>query len=40
MGIKTYNPTSPSRRFMTSNDFSEVTKDLSLIHISEPTRLC
>jgi len=26
MGIKTFRPTSPSRRFITSSDFSEVTK--------------
>ncbi|MEC9281272.1 MAG: 50S ribosomal protein L2 [Bdellovibrionota bacterium] len=26
MGIKTYKPTSPSRRNMTSNDFAEITK--------------
>lgn len=27
MGIKKYNPTSPGRRFQTSSDFAEVTKD-------------
>ena len=27
MGIKTYRPTSPSRRFITTADFSEITKD-------------
>jgi len=27
MGIKKYNPTSPGRRFQTSPDFAEVTKD-------------
>ena len=26
MGIKTYNPYTPSRRNMTSSDFSEITK--------------
>ena len=26
MGIKTYNPYTPSRRHMTSSDFSEITK--------------
>ncbi|MBF1037055.1 MAG: 50S ribosomal protein L2, partial [Parvimonas sp.] len=26
MGIKTYKPTTPSRRAMTTSDFSEVTK--------------
>ena len=44
MGIKTYNPYTPSRRNMTGSDFSEITKTtpekslcvslkLSLIHI-------
>ena len=32
MGIKTYNPYTPSRRHMTGSDFAEITK-LSLIHI-------
>ena len=27
MGIKTYKPTSPARRFYTSSDFREITKD-------------
>lgn len=27
MGIKTFKPTTPSRRFITSSDFSEITKD-------------
>ena len=27
MGIKTYNPYTPSRRHMTGSDFSEITKD-------------
>ena len=27
MGIKTYRPYTPSRRNMTSSDFSEITKD-------------
>ena len=27
MGIKTYNPYTPSRRNMTGSDFSEITKD-------------
>ncbi len=27
MGIKKYNPTTPSRRYMTTVDFSEITKD-------------
>jgi len=27
MGIKKYNPTTPSRRWMTGTDFSEITKD-------------
>ncbi len=35
MGIKTYNPYTPSRRHMTGSDFSEITKktpeNLSLI---------
>ena len=26
MGIKTYNPYTPSRRHMTGSDFSEITK--------------
>ena len=26
MGIKTYKPTTPSRRAMTTSDFSEITK--------------
>ena len=26
MGIKTYNPYTPSRRSMTGSDFSEITK--------------
>ena len=29
MGIKTYNPYTPSRRQMTGSDFSEITKDNS-----------
>ena len=28
MGIKTYNPYTPSRRQMTGSDFSEITKRL------------
>ena len=28
MGIKTYNPYTPSRRNMTGSDFSEITKQL------------
>ena len=28
MGIKTYNPYTPSRRNMTGSDFSEITKKL------------
>ena len=27
MGIRTFRPTSPSRRFITSSDFKEITKD-------------
>ncbi|MBI4705170.1 MAG: 50S ribosomal protein L2 [Deltaproteobacteria bacterium] len=27
MGLKTYKPTSPSRRYYTSSDFAEITKD-------------
>ncbi len=27
MGIKTYNPYTPSRRHMTGSDFSEITKN-------------
>ena len=27
MGIKTYNPYTPSRRHMTGSDFAEITKD-------------
>ena len=27
MGIKSYNPYTPSRRHMTGSDFSEITKD-------------
>ena len=27
MGIKKFNPTTPSRRFMTGSDFAEITKD-------------
>jgi large subunit ribosomal protein L2 len=27
MGVKNYNPTSPGRRFQTSYDFDEITKD-------------
>jgi len=27
MGIRTYRPTSPSRRFVTTSDFKEITKD-------------
>ncbi len=27
MGIKTYNPYTPSRRNMTGSDFSEITKE-------------
>ena len=27
MGIKKYNPYTPSRRHMTGSDFSEITKD-------------
>ena len=29
MGIKTYNPYTPSRRNMTGSDFSEITKIFS-----------
>ena len=29
MGIKTYNPYTPSRRNMTGSDFSEITKTYS-----------
>ncbi len=29
MGIKTYNPYTPSRRHMTGSDFAEITKDHS-----------
>ena len=29
MGIKTYNPYTPSRRNMTGSDFSEITKNNS-----------
>ena len=29
MGIKTYNPYTPSRRNMTGSDFSEITKSNS-----------
>ena len=29
MGIKTYNPYTPSRRHMTGSDFSEITKSNS-----------
>ena len=28
MGIKTYNPYTPSRRQMTGSDFSEITKKI------------
>ena len=38
MGIKTYNPYTPSRRNMTGSDFSEITKttpEKSLLRISE-----
>ena len=42
MAIKTYKPTTPSRRNMTVTDYSGLSKvkpeKLSLIHISEPTR--
>src|SRR5450756_2768282 len=44
MGIKRFKPTSPGRRFMTVDTFEDITRSepersLSLIHISEPTRL-
>ena len=30
MGIKTYNPYTPSRRQMTGSDFSEITRKISV----------
>ncbi len=41
MGIKTYNPYTPSRRHMTGSDFSEITTstpEKSLSRISEEKR--
>ena len=38
MGIKTYNPYTPSRRQMTGSDFSEITKttpEKSLLEFQE-----
>ncbi len=38
MGIKTYNPYTPSRRNMTGSDFSEITKttpEKSLVIVSK-----
>ena len=32
MGIKTYNPYTPSRRNMTGSDFSEITKSTQRSH--------
>ena len=41
MGIKTYNPYTPSRRNMTGSDFSEITKTtpetVSYTHLTLPT---
>ena len=31
MGIKTYNPYTPSRRHMTGSDFSEITKKIPAV---------
>ena len=42
MGIKTYNPYTPSRRNMTGLDFSEITKstpEKSLVVIRERSQL-
>ena len=38
MGIKTYKPTTPSRRYITGSDFSEVTKTEPEKHLLEPKR--
>ena len=41
MGIKTYNPYTPSRRNMTGSDFSEITKttpEKILVRIFEEER--
>ncbi len=41
MGIKTFNPYTPSRRHMTCSDFSEITKstpEKSLTSVSEEKR--
>ncbi len=34
MGIKTYNPYTPSRRHMTGSDFSEITKNTREISVT------
>ena len=42
MGIKTYNPYTPSRRQMTGSDFAEITKttpEKSLLVIQKTKRL-
>src|SRR6187399_1915916 len=36
MGIKTFRPTSASRRFITSSDFKEITKDTPEKSLLEP----
>jgi large subunit ribosomal protein L2 len=38
MGIKKYNPTTPSRRFMSGSDFSEVTVDKPEKSLVRPTK--
>ncbi|MFI5042800.1 MAG: 50S ribosomal protein L2, partial [Acidimicrobiales bacterium] len=38
MGIKTYKPTSPGRRFITTSDFEEVTKTTPERTLLEPVK--
>jgi large subunit ribosomal protein L2 len=38
MGIKTFNPTSPGRRFQSVSDFAEITKDEPLKSLIKPLK--
>ena len=38
MGIKKYNPTTPSRRYITGTDFSEITKDKPERSLTRPLK--